>query len=1118
MSDPLDSATRGMGKLKGQWSDFAGDLLEPMVLLAAGATKAQAAWAGLRGVLEARVLGPLGLVAGASIGFLATTKLLVGKWKEMGMVTSGALERMVLQFRPLLGSMDRAKERIEDLKKFAVVTPFELDEIVEANKLLEQLTKGALSTEKGMTLVGDAASVADQRFGDVARMVGRLYDGLMSGRPVGEATMRLQEMAVISGTLRNQIESMQASNASGLAIWALVEKQLEKNTGAMGEQSKTLEGLQSTFNDTKQQMEAGFSDGFLEGEKAGVESAIKVMEALSPVMVRLGKDASVVSNFIEKLKLKVVESVTGWSGFSGAVEWAIKGMVGLAAVLAGASTAAIAGFGIYLLKLIAGNKAAAASTQFLTAQQQASIPVSVKLASIKNSLVAASRANAAGLRAEAMAHLGTAGATAKNALATNGLVGIVKVGSMAWVGLGAAVKFVGAQMRVLALGLLANPMVWMLAAVAGLTAAFQKLSGAQKEAKERLESYTRATGALDAGLKRQIAEIRTMIDLRQAEAKILTELASAYRAMESAKTQADRALIGKRIENLQNQNLGLPSAGRLERGEGEMDRAGRVKEGERRVKEMERDAIAARGPEEALAVAEERLNALRELQQAAVEMENAESAAASRGAELRQRDIAGMEEVIHLTAERNRIQEEMEKATKRLGGKMFAEDKKHLEEWMTTAVAALDTVNGKLRAMMSAGEAARIGALLASPSELQRISAMLEVVDSLAAAVAELEDAQSALDQAGSDADTTKMAQRLADAKEAEALMQAQAGQAGVAGMDPRAAQDLRTRRDDLEARRGDDMDPERVAAAEKERRDAALALATARVDAEMAVEGLRLRGFEREQRLLEMEEEKLLLRLKGEEISGREYDRQQRLLNERRAAMEREGQERRAELGAALEETKVLRLEEEARRSGQTERAEAMRARADELAVARVRRDAAREAEGAAATAAERQRYVEAQVAETRAAQAAERRREDVERAAGRDRDVANQNSAVGGLEAELLRRQGKGDEARKLKERLAREQDELNRAEAVKRYSPTFGEEEAGRMADRDVKLAQAGRMMEELSGARGTVVASSLAKIGGGGAVTGTDPNTRLMERMVKALEDIRNDGRKEVDDEL
>ena len=47
---------------------------------------------------------------------------------------------------------------------------------------------------------------------------------------------------------------------------------------------------------------------------------------------------------------------------------------------------------------------------------------------------------------------------------------------------------------------------------------------------------------------------------------------------------------------------------------------------------------------------------------------------------------------------------------------------------------------------------------------------------------------------------------------------------------------------------------------------------------------------------------------------------------------------------------------------------------------------------------------------------------------------------------------------------------------------------------------------------------VIASSLAKIGGGGRVAGTDPDTRALERIGRLLEQIRDDGRKDVDSEM
>jgi hypothetical protein len=153
----------------------------------------------------------------------------------------------------------------------------------------------------------------------------------MSGRPVGEAAMRLQEMGVITGATRNQIESLQATNTSGLAIWRIVEAEMQRNKGAMDNMSKSLEGLQSTYDDTKMSLQAGFSSNFMEGEKAGIKSSIAMMESVQPVAEEMGKAFGDVSNWWEKLKNKAVESVTSIDGFSTAITWLIKGVIGLAA-------------------------------------------------------------------------------------------------------------------------------------------------------------------------------------------------------------------------------------------------------------------------------------------------------------------------------------------------------------------------------------------------------------------------------------------------------------------------------------------------------------------------------------------------------------------------------------------------------------------------------------------------------------------------------------------------------------------------------------------------------------------------------------------------------------------
>ena len=1108
----IEFKPKGLAELKGKWADFAGDLLEPMVLLASGATKAQAAWAGFRGIFESRVLGPLGLVAGASVGFLATTKLLIGQWKELGMVASGALERMTLQFRPLLGSLDRARERVKELQSFAVETPFELEEIVEANKMLETLTQGALAGREGMTLVGDAASVAEQAFSDVARMVGRLYDGLMSGRPVGEASMRLQEMGIISGTVRNQIESMQAANASGLEIWKVVTKQLERNSGAMEAQSKSLEGLQSTWNDTKRAMEGGFSDGFLEGEKSGVEASIKLMEAMAPVMRNLGQEAGAVENRWEALKLKVVEGLTSWRGFGATVEWVIKGMVGLAAVMAGASVAAIAGFTVHVLKLIAGNKAAAQSAEHLARVESASIPAKTKLIAIKNSLAAASRANAAGLKAEAGAHLNAAAAGMKNLTATNGLVGVVGVGRKAMMGLGLAVRFVGAQMKAMLLAMAANPLVWLAAAVAVVGAAFSKWSQVTKEAKERLDGYLRATDALASSMRKQIAEIRTVVDLRQAEAKILGELLTAYKNLDSSRPGAMKSAAQERVTMLQGQLGKLPGARGLERDAATVDREKALREGERDKREYERDAMAAQGPEEALKVAEARLDEIRKKREAALRLAEEEANVEEKAAQARQQNVDVEVERQRLTQERAKLENQIAKIQEKLDGQLMPgkndPQRKMMERWIQDLRGPLDEVNAKLKALGDSPELERLNALLASDSELQNIKAKIEAIDTLAQAVNALNEAENAAAQGGDEKDKGKLADQVAAAAEAEARARKLAEKAGVADVDARGRQDLVLRRDELESRRTEDSDPMREAQAAKEKKDAELAVVTARLDAEAAVAALRLKGYEREQKLLEIEYQKLEARREAAKIGEDEYARQREILAARATAAEREKSERMTDLRDGYEAEKLRQQEESAIRGGDVTGAKAARDAQDRLELARAEREARKEAQEIGAGSG----YVDERVKQVQQAQAMRRKREEEDAALGRRREQAGQAMSYAELQAQVMG--GKG--SRRAKEEAARQMDDVNREEAKRKYREQgFGAGEAGDLANQEVKLQQAQRMMQELNSGSGTVVASSLARAGGGGGVTGVDVGQQTRERMLKVLEQIRDQKQEDVD---
>ena len=175
-----------------------------------------------------------------AVGTIKATKSMISATKEM--------ELLEVQFKTLLGSQGEAQKRMADLSKMASETPFELGEIARASRVLETLTKGALSTGEGLRLVGDASATTGSDFENLAMWVGRAYDGLQSNRPVGEAMMRMQELGLVSGEARNEIEKLQKAG-KGKEAWKILESQLQRTSGGMKSLSQTAEGLESTTRD-----------------------------------------------------------------------------------------------------------------------------------------------------------------------------------------------------------------------------------------------------------------------------------------------------------------------------------------------------------------------------------------------------------------------------------------------------------------------------------------------------------------------------------------------------------------------------------------------------------------------------------------------------------------------------------------------------------------------------------------------------------------------------------------------------------------------------------------------------------------------------------------------------
>jgi hypothetical protein len=228
--------------------------------------------------------------AAGTFGLSAVTSALsgIGSAFTKSIDAAAQMETLKTAFIPLLGSADAAQNRIEELAKFAASTPFELPEIAKASRTLETLTRGALATGDGLRLVGDIAAGTNQPFEEVATTIGRLYDGLQSGRPVGEAMQRLQELGAVSGETRTQIEELSKAGKNTEA-WLVAEEALNRFNGSMQLQSGTWTGLLSTLSDNITNAYAKFGAPIIDKLKPYLQGIIASVEILTEKAGQLGK-------------------------------------------------------------------------------------------------------------------------------------------------------------------------------------------------------------------------------------------------------------------------------------------------------------------------------------------------------------------------------------------------------------------------------------------------------------------------------------------------------------------------------------------------------------------------------------------------------------------------------------------------------------------------------------------------------------------------------------------------------------------------------------------------------------------------------------------------------------
>lgn len=212
-----------------------------------------------------------------------------GMVKELGdqfMGDAPEFEQWSQQFAVFLGSADAAKQRLADLAQFGTQVPFQLPQVVEADKILTAFgldsettaQKFGVSGKQIMQTVADAAAGTGADFNRIAEDFGRFASG-QTGRAIEE----FQAMGIAT---RDQLAQMglQFSKAGELLTpvdqaFAVLQKAVEDRFGGMtAAESTTMKGMMTDVADSINNMKRDLTAPIFEAVKVQIKDLMTALQ------------------------------------------------------------------------------------------------------------------------------------------------------------------------------------------------------------------------------------------------------------------------------------------------------------------------------------------------------------------------------------------------------------------------------------------------------------------------------------------------------------------------------------------------------------------------------------------------------------------------------------------------------------------------------------------------------------------------------------------------------------------------------------------------------------------------------------------------------------------------
>lgn len=194
------------------------------------------------------------------LGFAGGGLMFAGAIKS-GLQFNATLESLKTQYKVIIGDQERANRIFQETVDFSANTPFQLDEVAKARKVL--LAFG-LESQESLRLVGDAAAGTGTRIDELAVTMGRLKAGAF-----GEAFQRLRETGIATPKMLMEVglvfdKQGSFKGSAEKAVAGVQEIIRRKFGGMMDEMSRTWQGVTSNLIDNWNIFKGALTAGIFE--------------------------------------------------------------------------------------------------------------------------------------------------------------------------------------------------------------------------------------------------------------------------------------------------------------------------------------------------------------------------------------------------------------------------------------------------------------------------------------------------------------------------------------------------------------------------------------------------------------------------------------------------------------------------------------------------------------------------------------------------------------------------------------------------------------------------------------------------------------------------------------